>query len=218
MVQLEALLFGQAGFLEEKTEDVYPKNIRQEYQFLRHKYGLTPLSNSIWKFMRMRPVNFPTIRISQFANLIHRSGGLFSEMIADREPNELKQLFKIGVSEYWQEHYLFGKSSGRREKRMGEGSIDNILINTVGPFLFLYGKQKGEDKYIQRSLELFRYLVPEDNSIVKKFRLLEVKPEKAGQTQAIIQLNNSYCAAKKCLNCAIGFKILSAQSIDPTRS
>ena len=156
--QLEALLFGQAGFLDKHVEDDYLRTLQNEYIFLKHKFKLTPIDAHLWKFLRLRPVNFPTIRLAQFANLIFNAVSLFSKMIESDTIESLKMLIDADVSEYWKEHYVFDKKSKHKTKHLGEESINNIIINTIVPFLFIYGKHKNDEKYIDRALRFLEQI------------------------------------------------------------
>jgi hypothetical protein len=208
LLQIEALLFGQAGFLEQHFEDRYPQQLQNEYVFLKQKFRLTAIDNHLWKFLRLRPVNFPTIRIAQFAALVHGSIHLFSKIMETEKLNELKELLNIDVSVYWRSHYLFDKRSPDRRKKLGEESIQNLIINTIIPFLFVYGKAKADETYVERALQFMEELEGESNSIITNWRSLNIPVEKAYATQALLQLKNKYCDHKKCLQCAIGNYLL----------
>ncbi len=208
LLQVEALLFGQAGFLEDKSRDNYFNQLKKEYLFLSQKYALSPLQKSIWKFARLHPANFPTVRIAQFASLIHKSSHLFSKVIETDNNKDLLPLFDVTPSEYWLNHYHFEKASDKKSKSLGQSSAENILINTVVPFLFVYGKLKKNDIFRERALSLLEKIKPENNIIIRDWRSAGIKAEHAWHTQALIQLRNNYCNKKQCLNCAIGLKIL----------
>ena len=208
LLQLEALLFGQAGFLEQHFKDRYPQQLQNEYVFLKRKFKLTSLENHLWKFLRLRPVNFPTIRIAQFAQLIYQSTHLFSKVIAAEELIQLKEMLRTDVSTYWGTHYLFEKKGRSKNKKLGEDSIGNIIINTIVPFLFVYGKSKGDELYIERALNFLEKLDGEANSIITSWSNLNVPVKTAADTQALLQLKNKYCDHKKCLQCPIGNYLL----------
>jgi hypothetical protein len=208
LLQIEAMLFGQAGLLNEHLKDKYPQALQNEYIFLKQKLKLNSIDSHLWKFLRLRPVNFPTIRIAQFANLIFNSTHLFSKIIETEKCNDLKILINIDVSEYWQTHYLFDKSSKWKTKHLGDDSINNILINTIVPFLFVYGKQKDEVKYIERALQFLEQTTGENNAIIKKWESFKMPVKSAYSTQALLQLKNEYCNYKKCLSCNIGNYLL----------
>lgn len=208
ITQIEALLFGQAGLLESNFNDDYPNALKKEYDFLRHKHNLTPISAAQWKFSKLRPANFPTVRIAQLADLLYHSSGLFSKVIEAESYTELRNLFNAGVSEYWVTHYRFDTKSIKRDKHLGNAAVDLLLINTVIPFIFTYGKQKDLPELQDKALRYLEEIKPESNSIITKWADLGIKAKSAYQTQALLQLKNNYCLSKQCLNCAIGNSIL----------
>lgn len=208
-LQIEALLFGQAGFLEGDVVDDYPKSLKKEYDFLCKKYSLTPIENHLWKFLRMRPQNFPTIRLAQFAALIVRSNHLFSKILDIREVKALRDLFtEINVNPYWETHYRFDVPSKPQAKNLGAASVDVLLLNTLALFLFSYGKHLQLEYYISRSMKLLENLPAENNNIINDFDVLGVKAKTAFDSQALLELRKNYCNFKKCLQCGIGNKIL----------
>jgi len=208
-MQIEALIFGQAGFLEDDLTDVYPQSLKKEYDFLRKKYSLTPIENHLWKFMRMRPQNFPTIRLAQFAALVVKSNHLFSKILDIREIKGLRELFTdIPVNPYWDDHYRFDAPSKPMAKNLGASSIDVLLLNTLAVFLFSYGRHLQLEYYINCSMKLLENLPKEENNIIADFDVLGVKINTAFESQALLELRNNYCNFKKCLQCGIGNKIL----------
>ncbi|HVS94162.1 MAG TPA: DUF2851 family protein [Mucilaginibacter sp.] len=208
-LQIEALIFGQAGMLDEDFKDDYPKKLKEEYGFLRKKYGLNPIEKHLWKFMRLRPQNFPTIRLAQFAALIVKSNHLFSKVLDIKDVRQLKKLFDgLDVNPYWENHYRFDAESKPSSKSLGQSSIDILLLNTFVLFLFSYGKHNQQEYYINRSLKLLEQLPAEDNHIVTNFGALGIKVGTAFDSQALLELKNSYCSYKKCLQCGVGNKIL----------
>jgi hypothetical protein len=208
LLSIEAMLFGQAGMLEQHFEDKYPLSLQNEYVFLRQKFRLQPMDKHLWKFLRLRPVNFPSVRIAQFADLIHRSSNLFSKMITAKTVEEFHKLLDVSVSPYWESHYIFDKATALKKKNLGEEAVNSILINSVVPFLFVYGKYKGEDEFVSRSIDLLENIRSENNSIIKEWKLRKISSENAYTSQALIQLKNEYCKSKKCLNCNIGNYLL----------
>ncbi len=209
--QLEALFFGQAGFLENNlSHDKYYLELSREYEYLRKKFGLRPIQNHAWKFARLRPTNFPTIRISQFAGIIYHSRKLFSRILESEDISEIHELLKTEVSEFWHEHYTFQKRApANRRKKLGKTAINTIIINTVVPFLFIYGERKNKPQYKDKALNFLNQLPPERNSVIKKWKELNIHAENAYQSQALIQLKNLYCSQKRCLECQIGNKIIN---------
>lgn len=202
--QLEALIFGQAGLLESDFNDEYPRQLAREYRHLRHKYGLTPLPSGQWKFLRLRPAAFPTVRLAQFAALVHRSAHLFSKVLEAQTIRELEHLFTAEAGDYWTAHYVFDKTSHRRSKALGRDFIQLIAINTIIPAMFLYGRAKKLPDFESRALRLLEELPPESNSVVDRWIDLGFKPRHAAHSQALLQLSKHWCAHKRCLQCAIG--------------
>jgi hypothetical protein len=208
LFQTEALLYGQAGFLNKSFKDDYPNLLKKEYDFLRKKYSLTAIDGSMWKFLRLRPSNFPTIRIAQFADLIHKSSGLFSKIIESNTIHSILNHFELTCSEYWKNHYNFDKPAIYKEKIFGEGAKELLLINTVVPFLFVYGILKNDDIYKDRAISFMEKTKPEENTIIKKWREVGIEVKNASQTQALIELKKNYCNSFKCLQCGIGNQLL----------
>ncbi|SDS29423.1 Protein of unknown function [Mucilaginibacter mallensis] len=209
-MQIEALLFGQAGFLEGELTDEYPLTLQKEYNFLRKKYNLNPVENHLWKFLRMRPQNFPTIRLAQFAALVVKSNHLFSKILDIKDVKALRELFiDIPVNPYWEDHYRFDAPSKPMAKNIGQSSVDVLLLNTLVLFLFSYGKHLQLQYYIDRSLKLLENLPKEENNIIADFNVVGVKIKTAFESQALLELRNNYCNFKKCLQCSIGNKILA---------
>ncbi|MBA3971672.1 MAG: DUF2851 family protein [Bacteroidetes bacterium] len=207
-IQIEALLFGQAGMLEEHHEDQYALQLQNEYVFLKQKFKLQPLEKHLWKFLRLRPVNFPSIRIAQFADLVFNSSHLFSKIITISNESDLRNILNVNVSAYWETHFMLGKASKKRSKHLGNEAIDNIFINTVIPFLFVYGKQKGNERLVERALSLLESITAENNAIIRKWDELRIPVSNAYATQALLQLKNEYCSKKRCLNCSVGNYLL----------
>jgi hypothetical protein len=210
--QIEALLFGQAGFLkilEEDDAEDYPKNIKKEYQFLAKKYELNShiISEVEWKFLRMRPPNFPTIRIAQFAQLINQTDNLFAKLIQGSS-EELKKDFRIKQSSYWQTHYHFAKPATKTVSSLGLGSIENIIINTAVPLLAAYSQAKDQSAYMEQAILHLENLPAENNKILKMWGKLGLKVKTAFDSQALLELHKSYCLPKRCLSCTIGTSIV----------
>lgn len=209
LIQIEALLFGQAGVLDNfKIKDDYFLLLKKEYEFLRNKYELKPLESYIFKSLRTRPTAFPQIRIAQLAALLHSSHGLFSRIISCEDMERIRLMFHINASEYWQTHYAFDVTSERKSKYLGDSSLDIILINTVAPILFLYGKSIDSTIHCERALRFLEVLKPEKNSITRYFERLKMPLKNAADSQAIIQLKREYCEPRKCLFCRIGHQVL----------
>lgn len=209
IIQIEALLFGQAGMFDNvKVEDDYFVLLKKEYEFLKNKYDLKPLDSYIFKSMRSRPTAFPQIRIAQLASLLHSSHGLFSKITACDDIGRIRLMFHVNASEYWQTHYAFGVTSERKSKYLGDSSLDILLINTVAPILFIYGKSIDNEALCERALKFLEMLKPEQNSITKLFAKLKMPLNSAADSQAMIQLKREYCELRKCLFCRIGHQLL----------
>ncbi|MEB0262165.1 MULTISPECIES: DUF2851 family protein [unclassified Mucilaginibacter] len=208
-MQIEALIFGQAGFLTDDLQDDYPLSLKKEYHYLAKKYSLQPIENHLWKFLRMRPQNFPTVRLAQFAALVVQSNHLFSKILEIREVKDLRELFSnIKINDYWETHYRFDKESKPAGKTFGQGSVDTILLNTVVLFLFSYGRHMKLQHFVSRALKLLENIPAEQNTITADFATLGVDIKTAFESQALLELKNTYCDYKKCLQCGVGIKIL----------
>jgi hypothetical protein len=211
--QIEALLFGTAGMLEEglfreALKDEYYQKLIREYKVLSSKYSLQPMHGWIWKFSRLRPVNFPTIRISQLAEILSVAGGLFSKTMEADDIFNLKRLFEVSASEYWNDHYVFGKKAKMISKIAGSQATDILLINAVLPAMFVYGKNRGNVEYCERAVDFLENVHPEENAITEEWRSSGVNAESAFYSQALIQLRNNYCKKRRCLECRIGVKLI----------
>lgn len=208
-LQVEALVFGVAGFLNEDLNDDYYQSLRNEFEFLKVKYNLIPIDKSLWKFSKTRPDNFPTIRLAQFSALILKSQHLFSKIIAITDLKDYKKLFKeLPISSYWQNHYLFNRQVNYKSTDLGASSIDNVLINALAPLLFFYGRQTGNINFINYSVDLLTTIKAENNVYTRGFEERGFKISNAFDSQAVIHLKKEYCDEKKCLNCGIGLKII----------
>lgn len=205
--QLEALLLGQAGFLEENLTDEYAVMLQKEYRYQKVKHKLKPIAIPL-HFLRMRPVNFPTIRLAQLAMLVHQSAHLFSKIKEAGPVKEIKSWFDVTANDYWHYHYRFDEPSTFKKKKLGETMIDNIIINTIAPVLFAYGSYHNEQQYKDKALLWLEGTVPEVNSITKEFAGLGIENKNAFDSQALIELKNEYCSKKRCLECGVGNALL----------
>ncbi len=206
--QLEALLFGQAGFLEDSIKNHYFNTLQKEYQFLQSKFNLKPYKTAIFKFYGVRPPNYVTIRLAQLAALYYEYHNLFSFLIKIKTIKNVYPLFEVKVSTYWEAHYHFNKKSTTTSKRkLSKSFIDLIVINVILPIYYCYQKQQGKDR--MEVIEKMLYEIKEENNtIIKKFSKLNLQSHSAWDSQALIQLKTRYCNQKKCLNCEIGNKLL----------
>jgi hypothetical protein len=208
---LEALLFGQAGFLNEIDEkNEYQKSLKKEYDFYKHKYQLKGIDNYLWKFLRIRPNGFPTLRIAQIAKLFYTQKNIFSTILMLENLKNTQNIFSLCASEYWDEHFqLNDVPHQKKPKTLGKSSINNIILNTICTFLFVYGQKNDEEKYIDEAFRILENLPKEENNIIDIWEEIGVKVHNAFQSQALLQLKNQYCDKRKCLSCNIGNKILA---------
>ena len=214
LFQVEALMFGQAGLLERALQDEYYMRLKNEYSFLKNKYKLKSIEGYVFKKMRVRPVSFPDMRIAQLAALLQKSGRLFSTILKMNDYREFLSYLQTEPSDYWQSHYSFGKSSIKSKKLLGAASLDIIVINTVVPMLFAYGKKSANEEYCNRAIEILETIKPENNKIIREFISAGVIPLNAADSQAIIQLRREYCDKRKCLYCRYGHNLLSTDSFN----
>ena len=205
-LSLEALLFGQANLLESDIQDVYYLKLKEEYSYLKKKFRLSE-SQVNFQFFRLRPNNFPTIRLSQFINLYVKFQSVFIEVIQLKQSKDMYAFFEVGANDYWQNHYTFGKNSTKSVKKLTKSFIDLLVINTIVPIQFSYQKYIGKPN-IEALLELVQQLKAEKNSIADKFGTLIKVKKTALESQAFLQLKTNYCVKNKCLQCAIGNAVL----------
>ncbi len=208
LIDMESLLLGQAGLLEEEFEEDYPNRLKKDYEFFRKKYRVTPISKTYWKFSRMRPANFPTVRLAQLARLYYQTNYLFSKTLAAKNASELTEMLRIEISNYWWTHYVFDKPSRRIRKKLGKNAIQLILINGIAPILFLYGMKKKDNRLKDKALRILQELPPEKNKIISQWEAHDLKAQSAYDTQAMLELKKNYCDKRKCLSCAIGDAVL----------
>lgn len=208
LFQIEALLFGTAGLLDKSYKDKYLQRLQNEFEFLKNKYGLVPLNAGVWKFMRMRPANFPSVRMWQLAKLIHHSPNLFSEPQHFNSIKKLSEVLQHEPEGYWQTHYNPGGKPQQKIGAMGIQSIENILINTIAPFLFFYGKQSANEHLKQAALESFEGTDFESNVKTRYFTKEGLNFKSSGESQALINLFDNYCKNKQCLKCGIASQLL----------
>ena len=207
--RVEALLMGQAGLLEGYFEDDYPRMLQNDYEAIRAGASLSPVGGHLWRYYRLRPSSFPTIRISQFAQLVSESSNLFSTLLSMTDAQEMVKLFDQTASEYWSSHYKFDTVAARSsKKRVGKMLAQSLIINAWVPLLFLYGALHGKLEYKEQAVELLNQLPAEDNAVIRRWRSVGVEPDNAAESQALLQLDGGYCRGRRCLECSIGFQIL----------
>jgi hypothetical protein len=204
---LEALLFGSAGLLDSEKEDNYFKDLKFRYFYLLHKHQMEKSCIEPVQFFKHRPDNFPTIRLSQLANLYHEKQNLFSKVAALSSVDSIYQLFKVSVSTYWQTHYQFDKDSPKKSKSLSKPFMDLIILNTIIPLQFAYAKSLGKE-VAEDLISVLNDIDPEKNAIIEKFSSFGFSSENAFETQSLLQLKNEYCNKNKCLECAIGMELL----------
>ncbi|WP_395046741.1 DUF2851 family protein [Flavobacterium sp.] len=204
---IEAILFGRANLLELDKEDNYFKDLKQRWTYIQNKYQLENIFINSVQFFKHRPDNFPTIRLSQLANLYHTHQNLFSKVISAKNIEELYQIFNVSVTEYWEEHYNFDKISPKKVKSLSKSFIDLLIINTIIPFRFAYEKSLGKETS-EENIQFLEQITSEKNAIIDKFKAIEIKSKNAFESQSLLQLKNEYCNKSKCLQCAVGLELL----------
>ena len=219
--QLEAMLMGCAGFLEDDFTEDYPMLLKREFAVMKAKFNLLTMPAERWRFMRMRPSNFPTIRLAQMAQLIHKNGCLFAKIKSAKDTTEVKALFDVKASEYWETHWRFEtrlpntpdplkrrNQSSRKPKHLGETTADVLIVNAVSPLLFCYGKLHKDESVCETALQFLEGTEAEDNAIIRHYAQCGITAENAMQTQALLHLYSYFCKRKRCLECRIGNVLL----------
>jgi hypothetical protein len=206
---LEALLLGQAGLLAQAFIEKYPQMLQKEFQFYKKKYRLSPVHVPVF-FLRMRPQNFPTIRLAQLAMLVHQSSALFAFIRDCNDPMEVKMQLMVTANDYWHYHFRFDQLSGYQPKQVGETMMENMMINTIVPMLYAYGLINHQPEFIQKALQWLRSTGNENNRVLKSFQTTGMHLSNAMQSQAVLELKSFYCDAKRCLDCAIGRELLKS--------
>ena len=204
---LEALLLGNAGLLDLEKEDNYFKDLKFRYFYLLHKYQLEKKIIEPVQFFKHRPDNFPTIRLSQLANLYHSQQNLFSKISSSTLLKSIYEVFDVSASNYWQNHYQFDKESPKKKKQLSKSFVDLVIINTIIPLQFAYAKSQGKE-ISEELIQLLDEVAPEKNAILDKFNSFGIKSRNAFETQSLLQLKNEYCNKSRCLECAIGMELL----------
>ena len=208
LLQVEAMLFGCAGFLEADFDEEYPNLLKREFSVMKAKFNLLVMPVERWKFMRMRPGNFPTIRLAQMAQMIHRNGCMFSKIREAKDAAEVKALFDVEASAYWETHWRLGTPSEPKPKHLGDATADVLMINAVVPLLFCYGKLHKDETFCENAMQFLEATAAEDNAILRHFAQCGITAQNAMQSQALLHLYNIYCKRKRCLECRLGNVIL----------
>lgn len=211
--QVEAFFFGQAGLLDDvavaqERRDDYFCRLQKEYAFLKHKFSLTPMDFHHWKFLRLRPQNFPHVRLSQLVDLYFRQGVNFSRILETRNLNSLRSLLRAEATDYWRRHYTFGTDSVENPKQLQNASLDLIIINTVAPLLFTYGKERLDESLCERAFNLLEETRAEHNFITRSWTAAGLPVRNAADSQALIQLKREYCEKRDCIRCRFGTEYL----------
>ena len=211
LFQVEAFFFGQAGLLDEELPDAdeYYRKLQKEFRYLQHKFELSaPMSATQWRFLRLRPGNFPHVRLAQLANLYYKERSLFSRIMEADTLEAVRKLLTVTTSPYWEEHFNFRKVSSSREKQVGKNAQNLIIINTVIPFLYAYGLHKADELLCERATGFLESLKAEDNHIIRHWSGAGLPVSTAADSQALLQLQKEYCDKKDCLRCRFGFEYL----------
>ena len=218
LFQIEAIFMGQAGLLELDTvpgyyqqqalNEGYFAKLRNEYLYLARKFSMKSMDFKLWRFLRLRPQNFPHIRISQLANLYYQQKAGLSQLIECDTLEQLKRLLSSHVTPYWETHYTFGSTSSKNEKHLSYGSINLLMINTAIPMLFAIGRHRGKEVLCDRAFDLLEQLKAENNHIIRMWQQVGLPVTTAGDSQALIQLKKAYCDKKDCLRCRFGYEYL----------
>ncbi|MBK7435113.1 MAG: DUF2851 family protein [Chitinophagaceae bacterium] len=210
--QLEALLFGQAGLLENHFSEDYPRMLQKEYRFLKTKYRLKPVHEPVY-FLRMRPSNFPTVRLAQLAMLIHEGQHLFTRFRESVSLAELRQLLDHTANDYWHYHYVFDEPTAFKPKQIGKQMTENLLINTVIPLVFAYGHYQDDILLKERAVDWLTGINPEQNAFIRRFVNLGIPVLHAFDSQALLQMKKAYCDEKRCLECPVGDRLLNRKVV-----
>lgn len=208
-MQVEAFFLGRAGLLEAAGptpghDDAYRRGLAAEYAFLRHKFGLETMDAARWKFLRLRPQNFPHVRLAQLANLYHRGRCSLSAVLEAPRAADMKGLLAARATGYWETHYVFGRESAARGKALSEASLDGLVVNAAVPVLFAYGRRHGDERRCERALEWLEQTRPERNHVVDAWAAAGLKAESAAESQALLCLTRRYCERRDCLRCRFG--------------
>jgi hypothetical protein len=214
LFRLEAWLFGMAGFLTGTLpSDYYSESLLKEFNIIKPADAREEIPWHLWKFMRLRPGAFPTVRLALLASLIHQSFPLMEKVTQISSKDQVNELLKVRASDYWNTHYLFGKQSPSRIKYTGRTFIDTVIINAIVPVLFAMGQLKNQAEKKERAIHILEDIAAEKNNIIKKWEAHGIEPANAFESQALIQLHNFYCKQKRCLDCRIGYLYLSTNTL-----
>lgn len=209
LMQVEAFFFGQAGLLEEDATDEYQARLQNEFRYLQYKFALPGVMDAaLWRFLRIRPDNFPHVRLAQLASLYHKEQALFSRVMEAETLKDVRQILVARASTYWEEHFVFGKLSPKKEKTIGAGAQNLLIINTVIPFLYAYGLHRADERLCERAGRFLDELKAENNYVTRLWGGAGLAVHTAADSQALLQLQKEYCDKKKCLYCRFGYEYL----------
>lgn len=208
ILQISALIFGQAGMLDNSLSDPYYEKLKYEYDYLRYKYQLTPISSAHWNLLRLRPQNFPCLRLAQFSEILHRMPNLFQEFVDNQSADYWQTALSVQPDEYWQTHYHFGKITAKHGVTLGQNAIYLLLINTLVPFLFAFNRFSGNEYLEERAVSILEQLPFENNKLTRIYSRTAFSQNNAMDSQALIELARYYCARKQCLACPVGENII----------
>ncbi|AHJ97458.1 hypothetical protein Hsw_1863 [Hymenobacter swuensis DY53] len=206
--QLTALVLGQAGFLDDALPDDYSRQLRTEYEFLRHKYNLhgTALAAHEWNFLRLRPANFPTVRLIQLLALLHVRPMLFDALLTAQSVRALEQFFGAPLPDYWQTHTRPGKPG--KTAPLGRSSVHLLITNLVVPLRVAYARSLGNMEQVEAAVSLLDQLPPEHNHYTEEYETAGFRNTSAADSQALLALQRGYCASRHCVHCGIGSALL----------
>lgn len=208
LLVVEAMLFGVSGLLPETSNDEYTTSLIREFKHMQNKFGLKTLNKHLWKYSKLRPSNFPNIRIAQFARLFVNSRNLLSRVLEIERIDEVRAVFNIHASEYWDTHYSFGKDAQKQQKRLGDVAFQNIAINTLAPYFVFYSKNKNMPEFTDKAINWLMEIEAENNNIIRHWQGLGMEVKNAFDSQSLIQLKNLYCNVRRCLHCRIGNQVI----------
>ena len=222
LLQVEAFFFGQAGLLDEATvptyyqdalrEDTYFQALKREYAFLAHKFSLRPMEATMWRLLGMRPANFPHVRLAQLASLYHEHRISVSKLLTATDKAAITALLRVEASSYWDTHYTFASTpSAPMKKRVTDSAVTLLLINSVAPFYYSYGRRKDSERYCEQAIALLEQLKAENNYIIRIWTDCGLLVKNAADSQALIQLKKQYCDRRDCLRCRIGYEFLKRE-------
>ena len=214
LFQVEAFFFGMAGLLDDEASG-YGQDLRREFAYLQHKFGLSaPMAHGQWRFLRLRPGNFPHVRLAQLACLYHKSEGLFSRVVEAESLEEVRRLFVVRASDFWTGHFNFRKESPRSGKTLGAGALNLIVLNTVVPVLYAYGQYRSDERLCERATRFLESLKAEDNGIIRRWANAGLPVRTAAGSQALLHLQQAYCDKRDCLRCRFGYEYLKGRAVD----